>query len=73
MEENAAFAKKFNFPYPLLCDTARAVGLLYGACESADAENAKRITYVIDPNGKVSQVHGKVNASLHPAELLTTL
>lgn len=73
MEENAAFAEKFDFPYPLLCDTTRAVGLMYGACESADAEYPKRITYVIDPNGKISQIHGKVDASLHPNELLHTL
>lgn len=73
MEENAAFAEKFDFPYPLLCDTTRAVGLMYGACDSADAEYLNRITYVIDPNGKISQVHGKVNASRHPDELLHTL
>lgn len=73
VEENAAFAAKFGFPYPLLCDTSRSVGLLYGACDSPGAEYADRITYVVNPEGKVSQVHGKVKASRHPEELLPTL
>jgi len=73
VQENDAFAKKFHFPFPLLCDTSRAIGLMYGACDSAQAEYADRITYVIDPGGKISQVHGKVKASRHPEELLHTL
>ena len=70
MEENAAFAKKFNFSYPLLCDTARQVGILYGACDSPHDESAKRITYVIDPKGNIKEVYGKVSAATHPEELL---
>jgi thioredoxin-dependent peroxiredoxin len=71
--ENAAFAQKFKFPFPLLCDTTRDLGMKYGACESPQDGNAKRITYVIDENGKIVQVHGKVNAARHPEELLPTL
>ena len=73
IDANAAFAKKFNFPFPLLCDTDRDIGMKYGACDSPTAGSAKRITYVIDPEGKISQVHGKVNAAEHPKELLATL
>jgi len=73
VEENAAFAKKFSFPYPLLCDTARDIGMKYGAAESPKDGNAKRITYVIDEQGKILQVHGKVSAAKHPEELLIML
>ena len=73
IDANAAFAKKFDFPFPLLCDTDRDIGMKYGACDSPSAGNAKRITYVIDPEGKISQVYGKVNAAEHPKELLATL
>jgi peroxiredoxin len=45
----------------------------YGACDSPSAGSAKRITYVIDAEGKISQVFGKVNAAEHPKELLATL
>jgi peroxiredoxin len=46
---------------------------MYGACDSLQADSAKRITYVIDPNGKITQVYGKVQASRHPEELLQAL
>jgi len=73
IEENKKFAEKFHFPFPLLCDTDRHIGMTYGACESPKDENAKRITYVIEENGKIGQVYGKVDAAKHPAELLHTL
>ncbi|HEY4490413.1 MAG TPA: peroxiredoxin [Acidobacteriota bacterium] len=72
-DENAAFAEKFNYPFPLLCDTNREIGMLYGACDTPAAETARRITYVIDPNGHILQVYGKVKPATHPEEILKTL
>lgn len=71
--DNAAFARKFDFNFPCLCDTSRAVGLAYGACDTATAPTAKRITYVIDPKGVVQRVYPKVNAAAHPEEILKDL
>ena len=68
--ENAAFAEKFEFPFPLLCDTTRQVGLAYGACDSADAETAKRISYLIDPAGKILCSYSSVQAAEHPQSVL---
>jgi peroxiredoxin Q/BCP len=73
VEDNAAFAQKFDYPFPLLCDTKREIGLAYGACDSPTAGVASRITYVIGPDGKILQAHPKVSAKTHPAELLKTL
>jgi thioredoxin-dependent peroxiredoxin len=73
VEENAAFAKKFELPFPLLCDTDRKVGLTYGACESAQDGYAKRISYVIGEDGKILQAYPKVDAARHPQELLEKL
>jgi peroxiredoxin Q/BCP len=72
-QENAAFAQKFKFDYPLLCDTDRAIGLAYGACDTKDAANAKRIAYVIGKDGKIEQVHAKVKADTFPETLLASL
>jgi peroxiredoxin Q/BCP len=72
-EENEAFAKKFDFDFPLLCDTSREVGLLYGACDRRDASHAKRISYVIDPEGRVAAAYPKVDAARHPEEVLQAL
>lgn len=70
---NAAFAKKFDFPFPLLCDTGRSIGLAYGAADSAKDEYARRIAYVIDEEGKIAQAHGKVDAGSYPRTQLETL
>jgi peroxiredoxin Q/BCP len=72
-EENRAFAEKFSFPYRLLCDTDRKIGMAYGACDDPSGQYAKRITYVIDTEGLIAQAIGQVNAREHPAELLETL
>ena len=68
--KNAAFAKKFDFNFPLLCDTDRAVGLIYGACDSADAQYANRISFLIDGEGKIVKAYPNVDASKHPEEVL---
>jgi peroxiredoxin Q/BCP len=73
VEDNAAFAKKFEFPFPLLCDVEREIGMAYGAADSPKAGSASRITYVIDPEGKVAQAHAKVSPKTHPKELLESL
>lgn len=69
IQENADFAAKNQYPYPLLCDTERKIGLAYGACDSGDAQYARRITYVIGPDGKIAKAFEKVDARQHPAEL----
>lgn len=72
-EENKAFAEKFNFPFRLLCDTERKIGMAYGACDSPTAQNARRITYVIGPDGRIAQAIASVNAREHPEQLIATL
>jgi len=73
VEENAAFAQKFHFPFPLLCDTDRSLGLAYGACTDAEARYANRIAVVIAADGTIAEVHPSVNAGEFPAALLASL
>jgi peroxiredoxin len=51
--ENARFATHQEFPYPLLCDTGREMGLAYGATSPGKGGNAARIGVVIDTDGTV--------------------
>ena len=53
--ENKAFAEKFGYTFPLLCDTERKLGLAYKAGDSAKDKYARRYTYVIGPDGKIEQ------------------
>ena len=68
--DNAAFAKKFAFNFPLLCDTERTVGMAYGAADDASAQYAKRVSYLIGPDGRITKAYPKVNAAAHPEEIL---
>ena len=49
------------------------MGLAYGACDSKDAAYAKRVSYVIGPDGNVLAVYPKVDAARHPDEVLKSL
>ena len=73
VEENKHFAEKFNFPYPLLSDTSREMGVKYGAAESTAGGNAKRVAYVIGPDGKVRNVFPKANTQTFAADVLALL
>jgi thioredoxin-dependent peroxiredoxin len=70
---NARFAEKFQFDFPLLCDTDRKLGLAYGAADDASAGSAKRISYLIGKDGKIRKAYPKVNAAAHPEEILKDL
>ena len=72
-EENRVFRDKFNFPFDLLCDTGRSMGIAYGAAGDASASHPARISYLIDPEGKVAKVYGKVVPGDHPDEVLRDL
>ena len=73
LEENKAFAEKFSFEFPLLCDTERAMGMAYGACTDASASNAQRIGVVIGPDGKIKEYDAKVNARTYPTDVYQRL
>jgi peroxiredoxin Q/BCP len=57
----------------LLCDTERALGVAYGACDDASARSARRISYLIGPDGKVRKAYPKVDAATHAETVLGDL
>ena len=71
--ENKAFKEKFAFPFLLLSDTERKVGMAYGAADAPDAGHAKRISYLIDPQGKIAKVYAAVKPAEHPDQVLADL
>tara|TARA_B100000686_G_scaffold315788_1_gene363045 strand:+ start:184 stop:621 length:438 start_codon:yes stop_codon:yes gene_type:complete len=73
VEENKAFAQKFDFPYSLLCDVEREIAKAYGALGSPEDKYASRITYVIDHKGVITEVIEEVNTGTHAGELCSRL
>jgi peroxiredoxin Q/BCP len=72
-QDNAAFRQKFSFPYDLLCDIDRKMSLGYGAVDAADSPRAKRISYLIDTQGRIKKVYAQVTPADHPDQVLTDL
>jgi thioredoxin-dependent peroxiredoxin len=71
--DNSQFAEKFDFNFPLLCDTDKEVGLAYGACDSTAATNAKRVGVVIDPEGNIQEYSPKVDAASYAEQVLARI
>lgn len=65
-----AFTQKYNLNFPLLVDTDKSL------IKSYDVDGggyAKRVTYVIDSNGKITNVDSNVNTSSHAEDVLKSL
>lgn len=60
-----AFTSKYNLNFPLLADTDKSL------IKAFDVD--KRVTYVIDPTGKISHVDANVNTTTHASDILAAL
>jgi thioredoxin-dependent peroxiredoxin len=70
--DNKKFAEKFDFNFPLLSDTDRAIGTAYGA--NVDPQKgAQRVGVVIDRDGKIKEWHARVDPRAWPADVLGRL
>jgi peroxiredoxin len=49
------------------------MGLQYGATEPGEKKGAKRIAYVIGPDGKIRNVFPKANTATFAADVLALL
>ena len=71
--DNKAFAEKFNFPYPLLCDVNREISQAYKAVKGLQDEYASRISYVIDESGNISEAISQVNTKTHSGDICSRM
>ena len=68
-KDNKAFAEKYSFSYPLLCDVNKDIALAYHAIKSADDQSAARISYVIGEDGKILESIESVDTKNHSNDL----
>jgi thioredoxin-dependent peroxiredoxin len=73
VEDNRKFAEKFGFPFALLSDTKRTMGIAYGAADDASAATAKRVAYVIGPDGRIKTVFAKASPKSFADDVLAVL
>lgn len=73
-ESHAAFAKKYNLPFPLLADKTTATAARYGALmDMGFMKLARRYTFLIDPQGNIGKVYLSVETSRHSKEIIEDL
>jgi peroxiredoxin Q/BCP len=64
------FTEKYGLPFNLLADTDGAITKAY---DVDGGGYAKRVTYVIDSNGKITHVDTSVNTSTHAQDILAVV
>jgi thioredoxin-dependent peroxiredoxin len=68
------FIRKNGLPFPLLLDPDKKIATAYGAANGIPILGLdRRITYVIDENGKIIKVYPSVDPSTHATEILSDL
>jgi len=73
-DSHKAFIKKYNLPFPLLLDPDHKIATAYGAANGIPILGLdRRITYVIDENGKILKVYPQVDPAIHANQILAAL
>lgn len=72
------FAEKYSLPFTLLSDESKEVVNRYGVWGlkkfmGREYEGTSRVSFLIDPNGKIAKAYEKVVPSEHAAEVVADL
>lgn len=72
------FAEKYKLPFRLLADTEKKVVEKYAVWGEKSMYGKKymgtmRMSYLIDPDGKIAKIYHKVKPETHAQEILTDL
>jgi thioredoxin-dependent peroxiredoxin len=65
-----AFTQKYSLNFPLIADTNQSIIKAY---DVDGGGYAKRVTFVIDGNGKITHVDSSVNTATHANDVLAAL
>jgi thioredoxin-dependent peroxiredoxin len=71
VESHKKFAEKYSLPFTLLADTEKKVVEDYGV--KNDSGRAKRTSFLIDKQGKISKIYENVIPETHSKEVLKDL
>lgn len=73
-ESHEQFAAKYALPFPLLADTDGHTARQYGALMDWQIFRlAKRMTFLIGPDGRIHRVFSRVDPNSHADEILAVL
>jgi peroxiredoxin Q/BCP len=73
-DKHRAFAQKYNLPFPLLIDPDNKIAKAYGADNGIPILGLdRRVTYVIDEDGRILKVYPNVDPATHASEIIDAL
>lgn len=72
-KDNAEFIAKNKFPFPLLSDAKKTLAVAVGAADSPSRIWARRISYLVGPDGKVLKAYPDVTPAKHASEVLSDM
>lgn len=69
-----AFTAKFNLPFPLLADVDGQLTKAYDVLGDFNGTPySQRVTYIIGPDGKISQVYTTINTETHATDIFSAI
>jgi peroxiredoxin Q/BCP len=77
-KSHAKFVKKYDLPFTLLADTDKTLVEAYGVWGKKkfmgrEYLGTKRISFLIDPQGRIAKVYEEVKPAVHADEVLADL
>ena len=75
VESHLKFARKYSLPFPLLSDVGGKISQAYGVAKltSKGEVRARRVSFIIDQDGKIEKLWDPVKADEHNEQVLTYL
>ncbi len=69
-----AFTAKFNLPFPLLADVDGQLTKAYDVLGDFNGTPySQRVTYIIGPDGKISQAYTTINTETHATDIFSAI
>jgi peroxiredoxin Q/BCP len=72
VESHSKFSEKYNLPFSILSDSSKEVAKAYGVL-GIGGFLAKRFTFLINKEGKITHIFPKVDVKQHNEEVLRAL
>lgn len=78
VKKHAKFVEKYSLPFTLLADEEKQVVELYGVWGKKkfmgrEYMGTNRVSFLIDPKGRIAKIYDPVKPSEHVAEVLTDI
>ena len=71
-ESHKKFSTKYKLSFPLISDKQKRIAKAYGVLKDLGV-STRRVTFLIDKNGKIAKIFPKVDVSTHTEEVVAAL